>query len=138
MRLKAVKGCVAPAISLIARSKGDVDYSYCPVHRSAAYQMLCKKLGKAGSSYLFSLSGGSDALSSTAINERLQAHLAAGSLFAGESAHGIWRGRLQHDHANGPSLLQLSALGQIQTPDVLQRYLDPFKRCQGCSFAEFF
>jgi hypothetical protein len=48
-------------------------------------------------------------------------------LYEGESNHGFCRGMLEEAQRRGVSLDELSALGQIRTPAVLKRYLDPHR-----------
>ena len=65
------------------------------------------------------------AMESTALNNRLKVHLKAHNLTSGPTIHGIRRGRLQHDHANGSSVEELMATALTSTASIMTgRYLN--------------
>lgn len=60
-----------------------------------------------------------------ALNQRLKHHLQRHGLYAKESFHGVRRGRMQHKcHEEGATLEAVGALALINSPEIVQRYVD--------------
>ena len=66
-----------------------------------------------------------EALSSSALGSRMRLHLMRCGAYHGETNHSFRRGSLQHSAAAGADMAALHAQGQIKTPAILKRYLDP-------------
>lgn len=65
-------------------------------------------------------------LSSSAMGNRLVQHLQRLGLYAGESLYSIKRGSMQHAyHVEGRSLATIGEAADVETPQVVQLYLDP-------------
>ena len=66
-----------------------------------------------------------EALSSSALGSRMRLHLMRCGAYHGETNHSFRRGSLQHSAAAGAEMAALHVQGQIKTPAILKRYLDP-------------
>ncbi|KXZ45432.1 hypothetical protein GPECTOR_54g172 [Gonium pectorale] len=66
-------------------------------------------------------------LSSSALGARIRRHLRDADLYAGETSHSFRRGALQAAAAEGVGTAGLMGLGQIRSPAILARYLDPHR-----------
>ena len=108
--------------------------SYCFLRRLWVYLAYCQEHGHPITHYLFRplgpdrLSFKEAPTSSSSFNQTFKTQLKALGIYNGETPHGLRRGTLQATASSSPGGVLAAALqGQIRTPSVLKRYLDPHR-----------
>lgn len=106
------------------------DRECCPVEALRRWWSLATTAGEAVSGPSFCAysataipSGGGAALTSAGYSNQFK-RLAQGQALSTTRAHGMRRGRLQHEHAGEVGEAALMRLADVRTPAVLQLYLD--------------
>ena len=108
--------------------------NFCFLRRLWVYLAYCQERGYPVTNYLFRPMGydrmslKEAPMSSSSLNQTFKAQLMALGIYNGETPHGLRRGTLQAT-ASSPTggLLAAALQGQIKTPAVLKRYLDPHR-----------
>ena len=107
--------------------------SYCFLRRLWVYMAYCKEQGYPITHYLFRplgpdrLSFKEAPTSSSSLNQTFKTQLKALGIYNGETPHGLRRGTLQATASSPGGVLAAALQGQIKTPSVLKRYLDPHR-----------
>lgn len=107
-----------------------LEQELCPVEALRRWWRLATKVGEASRGPLFCAypttaapPGGRAALTSAGYSNQFK-RLAQGQALSTTRAHGMRRGRLQHEHGGDAGEAALMRLADVRTPAVLQLYLD--------------